>query len=684
MKHEKLLGKRRTLEAQASHEDVTNTDKLQMEEKIERINKTIQGDNEQERIRKEDEAIKKIKQDSKEFFKYANRTKKAKSKIGPLQSGNKYYSGPQEMARILSEQYKSVFSKPKENYSSINFQRKAIVSISDIDLKKDMFVNAMKSMKARSASGPDGIPAYLYYKYAEELAVPIMIIWQHSLNTGQMPENITLAYITPILKSVDRSLPANYRPVSLTNHLTKIFERVVRKELVDHLESQELMNKTQHGFRAKHSTITQILNYFDSVLTMLEKGDSVDAIYLDFSKAFDKVDHYILLKKVESLGITGKLLEWIRAFLTNRKQQVRVGDCLSPMEWVRSGVPQGSVLGPLLFLIMLVDIDDNVKFSMLGSYADDTRLWRFIHGEGDQQLLQEDLQVLYDWAEENNKAFNDEKFEHLPFGMDSGRSYTAPSGAQIKKKEHVKDLGVYISSNLSFNYHIATLAKSAQQVSAWILRTFITREKRVMKVLLQSLLVPKCEYASVVWSPFDNTNINVIENIQRRFTSRIIEYQTVDQGLNRWMCTVNYADRLKDLRIYSLERRRERIMILYAYRVIIGLLDFPWIEAFMERGIKLRPRYVQRATLRVRRVRHSSFFYKGAQLYNLLPIELRQLEELSEPHQGNVNDYKGKLDKFLEQIPDEPNVGGCQRAAANNSLICQVPVYLRNKRNNGN
>ncbi len=131
-----------------------------------------------------------------------------------------------------------------------------------------------------------------------------------------MPETTLLAFITPILKSVDRSVPANYRPVSLTNHMTKIFERVLRLHIVEHLERNGLMNKAQHGFRARHSTITQLLNYTDSVLSMLEEGNPVDAIYLDFSKAFDKVDHHILLKKVEGLGIKGKLLEWIRVFLT--------------------------------------------------------------------------------------------------------------------------------------------------------------------------------------------------------------------------------------------------------------------------------------------------------------------------------------------------------------------------------
>ena len=361
-------------------------------------------------------------------------------------------------------------SSPKENYDQINFVRRTLESLSDIVLTKEMFVQAMQSIKASSAPGPDGVPAYLYRKFAEALATPVMKIWQLSLDSGIMPESTLLAFITPILKSVDRSVPANYRPVSLTNHLTKIFERVIRKEIVHHLEVNNLMNKTQHGFRERHSTITQIMCYYDSVLSMMEEGNPVDAIYLDFSKAFDKVDHKILLKKVQSVGIDGKLLKWIESFLTNRQQQVRIGDFLSDKEWVRSGVPQGSVLGPLLFLIMLVDIDENTKHSMLSSYADDTRLWRFIHMEEDQELLQQDLQVLYDWAEYNNKSFNDEKFEYLPFGPLSNRTYTSATGGQIKKKEHVKDLGVYMPSYCSFKTHITNCVKAAKKVSSWVLR----------------------------------------------------------------------------------------------------------------------------------------------------------------------------------------------------------------------
>ena len=348
--------------------------------------------------------------------------------------------------------------------------------------------------------------------------------------------------------------------------------------------------------------------------------------------------------------------------------------------WVKSGVPQGSVLGPLLFIIMLFDIDKDVKFSLIGSYADDTRLWRFIHGEGDQALLQQDLQALYDWAEENNKTFNGDKFEHLPFGDPGTRVYTTPSGLAIKKKDKVKDLGVFMASDCSFDYHISTITKSASRVSGWIMRTFLSRDKSNMKVLLQSLLVPCCEYASIVWSPFDNKNINMIENIQRRFTSRIREYQTWDEELDTWICNVSYTDRLKDLRIYSLERRRERILILYAYRVLIGLVKFPWFEAYEdheENGIKLKRKYNQRAPAKVRRIRHSSLFYKGAQLYNLLPSELRQFEEIVTPHQSHVNAYKERLDKFLELVLDEPSAGRTGRVVTTNSLICQIPTFRR-------
>ena len=162
--------------------------------------------------------------------------------------------------------------------------------------------------------------------------------------------------------------------MALTNHLTKIFERVLRKSINDYLDANNLMNPSQHGFRSGRSTITQLLNYYESIMDILIQGDSVDSIYLDFLKAFDKVDHNILLAKLSNLGIGGKIHTWISTFLKNRQQAVRVDGHLSEKVWVKSGVPQGSVLGPLLFLIMMLDITDKIKHSKLSSFADDIRL----------------------------------------------------------------------------------------------------------------------------------------------------------------------------------------------------------------------------------------------------------------------------------------------------------------------
>ena len=178
----------------------------------------------------------------------------------------------------------------------------------------------------------------------------------------------------------------------------------------------------------------------------------------------------------------------------------------------------------------------------------------------------------------------------------------------------------------------------------------------------------------MVWCPFDQKNIKLIEGIQRRYTSKIWEYQTWDEEQQRHICTVNYWDRLKDLKIYSLERRRERFAILYVYRVLIGLLDFQWFEVYMERGIRIKPKYNNKAARKIRRVRHNSFFYKGPQLYNLLPPELRQFEPIENPSQTHVGEFKKKLDNYLTLIPDQPTVPGLHRAAATNSLICQVPA----------
>ena len=218
-------------------------------------------------------------------------------------------------------------------------------------------------------------------------------------------------------KKGDRTDPANYRPVSLTFHVIKVFERVVRKNLVQHLEMNLLISRNQHGFRKKRSCMTQLLSHIEEIYTSLNNGDEVDVIYLDFAKAFDKVDHQVLLAKLKRYGIQGRALSWIKEFLLDRKQTVVVEGQRSSSKPVISGVPQGTVLGPVLFVMYINDLLESIHSSKGLGFADDTKLIGAISGMESVTLLQEDLNTVIEWARINNMELHEEKFEVMSYPL---------------------------------------------------------------------------------------------------------------------------------------------------------------------------------------------------------------------------------------------------------------------------
>ena len=360
---------------------------------------------------------------------------------------------------------------------------------------------------------------------------------------------------------------------------------------------------------------------------------------------------------------------WLASFLDPlvRKQAVGVDGRLSSLEPVTSGVPQGTVLGPCLFLIHLMGLSSNLSSETVAtSFADDTRLARGIHHEQDSVALQEDLDKVYSWAKEIGMVFNSGKFELLRFWLDRDTApdilHLGPDGGPIEEKESLRDHGVLVSTQLTFSEQIDKVIGSATKMAGWVLRTFRRRGKSIMLTLFRSLVQPRLDYCSQLWSPRDQASINRLETVQRHFLSNI-----KDAGL----VGMSYWERLSYLKVYSQERRRKRYQICFLWKLSQGMIDgyqlrWQWSD---RRGRLVIPNRVPpSAPAKVKQARERSLGVHGARLFNILPVNLRN------ENSGDFALFKNHLDIFLSMVPDQPTTPGLCRAAATNSLLDQVPL----------
>ena len=603
-------------------------------------------------------AVHAIKENPKFFFSHTKKLSKVKSSVAPLTKPDGTVTvDPTEKAELLQAQYVSVFSRA----SAIDSEVAAAAvpqrpeALTDITFGVSCIAAALKELQPHSAAPPGDIPAVILKNCKEALAYPIWRLWSHSMESGKIPESLKEQFITPVYKKGDRTIAGNYRPVSLTSHLSKTFERVIRDRLTDYLDEHNLHSSQQHGFRKNRSTMTQLIAHVDNVLKNLTSGNEVDVIYLDYQKAFDRVDFNVLLKKLRNYGIGGKLLKWLEAFLTGRKQTVVVDGKRSNWESVRSGVPQGSVLGPILFLIYVIDLNESLRMSSSLTFADDTKLIHAIRSVLDQGDLQMDLDAVAEWSRLNNMALHEDKFQllsytinqskllrELPFTMSYSR-YLTSNGNFVYPTPHVKDLGVTLSADGKFTRHISEITRRARMMVGWILNAFRSRSPEVMLTLYKSLVRPILEYCCLVWSPMNTGDIKALESIQRTLTSKI-------QG----MTGLNYWERLEKLGLMSLCRRRERYCLIHVWKIHQGIVPNDVGLDFIPNnrlGDQLRgPRFRYWADLRRANQLNASFWGRAPSLWNKLPPEVIKCETLA--------GFKSSLGSFLSKFHDLPPTQG--------------------------
>ncbi len=380
----------------------------------------------------------------------------------------------------------------------------------------------------------------------------------------------------------DQTDPANYRPISLTSVFCKLMERIIVDNLLAYLLANNLINKHQHGFLSGKSTETNLLESINDWTISIENKNSQTVAYIDFARAFDSVCHSKLLVKLESYGIKGSVLNCIADFLSHRSHCTRVGQTKSDILNIRSGVVQGSVLGPTLFLLYINDVIDvftnAVKIKL---FADDLKLYTSIKSADDQNNLQNNLNKLAEWADNWQLQISNTKCNIANIGckaISNNFSYSL-NNFKIGVVSEVSDLGVIIDSNLKFSNHINKIVSKAHVRANLILRCFHSRNTASLIKAFTTYARPLLEYCSTVWSPFLIKDITSIESVQRRFTKRLPGYYNL-----------TYPQRLHKLQLESLEMRRLRYDLTLTYKIVFGLIHTDLEDLFVRKssGINLR------------------------------------------------------------------------------------------------
>jgi hypothetical protein len=557
----------------------------------------------------------KIKKEPRSFYAYVRSRSHTKDKVGPLRDENEHLiHEDKEIVDVLNSYFSSVFTEErKENMPEI---KKAFLGgknqeLSNIRFTEEMVSSKIKNLNNNKAPGDDCFTPLLLKEIKDTICQPLTEIFKSSLSEGVVPLAWRQANVTPIFKKGSRQAPGNYRPISLTSHIGKLMESLLKDSIVEHLKNHKLINDSQHGFTSRRSCLTNLLTFLEVLTDYVDKGFPVDVIYLDFQKAFDKVPHNRLIKKVKAHGITGNVADWIEAWLKDRQQRVVLNGCKSQWNDVKSGVPQGSILGPLLFVIYINDIDEEIV-SKLYKFADDTKILGVTATPEDVEIVRSDLHQLFRWSEEWQMLFNINKCGVLHFGHNNKKYDYTINSDKIETRQDERDLGVIIDNSLKSSKQCVKAYKAANATLGMIRRSFVTRDESTILQLYKSIVRPKIEYCIQAWRPYLKKDIDLLEKIQHRATKMISSLKDH-----------SYEERLQILGLTTLETRRLRGDLIEVFKIFKGFDDVPWENFFKKSHTSLRGHSLKLFKKSVKLdIRKHFFSQRIIDEWNQLPKEL--------------------------------------------------------------
>jgi hypothetical protein len=443
-------------------------------------------------------------------------------------------------------------------------------NLSVLKFTSSQVLKNLKNLDDTKSPGFDNVPPFFIKSCADVLAHPLQCIYNKSIVTGVFPSQWKIAKVVPIPKSGDANSVTNYRPISLLCIFAKVFESLICPFLQFHCK--QVFSKHQHGFLEGRSIVTNLVLFEDALVAALDSNSQADVIYTDFSKAFDKVLHCALLKKLSLYGIAGSMLNWFRSYLTDRYFYVVVNGFASDKFIITSGVPQGSHLGPILFNLFVNDICQCFKYSSVFLYADDLKMLRVIKTKNDVDLLQSDLDRFAEWCVGNGMQVNTNKCSQITFTRKSQpiRSQYFVDGVALNETDSVRDLGVIFDKKITFVSQIDQVVGRASKMLGLVIRNGRAFKNPQTKITLYLSIVRSIlEYASVIWRPHYAVHMLRIERIQKRFMWHL----TYSQGLTKQLRS--YTERLKYFKIPSVSERFEFIDFNFVQKIINNKIDCP-------------------------------------------------------------------------------------------------------------
>ena len=576
-----------------------------------------------------------IKNDSKSFYAYVRSKQNVQDKVGPLEdSAGNIISQGFLMAEDLNGYFSSVFTK--EDVSSLpvadaKFQGAKSDYLGPLVVTPELVAKKIKAMKDNKSPGVDGIPPKLLMETVDQISIPLARVFNLSLKEGVVPFEWKEANIIPLFKKGSRNKSENYRPVSLTSVICKLLERLIKDHMVDFLVKHKLLNSSQHGFLKARSCLTNMLCFLEEITKWIDVGSPVDIIYLDFQKAFDKVPHQRLLLKLKAHGIGDSITDWIEQWLTDRRQRVVVDGEVSNWKSVLSGVPQGSVLGPILFLIYINDLDDSITSNVL-KFADDTKLFRKVNTDGDKQHLQNDLDRLVKWSEKWQMLFNFGKCKCLHTGHGNLNVNYKMGDTVLGTTVKEKDLGVTISADMKVSEQCGIAASKGNQILGLIRRNITYKGKKLIIPLYKAIVRPHLEYCIQAWRPYRKKDIDTLERIQRRATKMIPELRDL-----------SYEERLKECGLTTLETRRLRGDQIEVFKILNGYENIDRNMFFsLKKDSRTRGHEVKLVKDQCRLdIRKHSFSQRTINEWNKLSTDCVTA--------SSVNMFKNKVDTYIRR-----------------------------------